>query len=101
MVFAWRWSRSRLLAGYQGCSRGARDHGGPSAGQGKSLGPRVHRSRSAFSTPPAHGQALAPARAEERLDAVERALPDCEVLLHGPSTLSRIVARGEQAHIRA
>ena len=31
--------------------------------------------------------------AEEGLDTIERALPDCEVLLHGPSTLSRIVAR--------
>ena len=37
--------------------------------------------------------------AEERLDAVERALPDCEVLLHGPSTLSRIVDRGKRSYI--
>ena len=35
--------------------------------------------------------------AEERLDAVERALPDCEALLHGASRLSRIVARGKRS----
>ena len=35
--------------------------------------------------------------AQERLDAVERALPDCEVLLHNPSTLSRIVDRGKRS----
>ena len=35
--------------------------------------------------------------AEERLHAVERAAPDCEVLLHSSSTLSRIVARGKRA----
>src|SRR5690349_18791640 len=39
--------------------------------------------------------------AQEHLHAVERTLPDCEVLLHGPSTLSRIVARGKRAYIRA
>jgi hypothetical protein len=33
--------------------------------------------------------------AQERLHAIERALPDCEVLLHSPSTLSRIVHRGK------
>src|SRR5262249_53756893 len=33
--------------------------------------------------------------AQERLHAVERTLPDCEVLLHSSSTLSRIVARGK------
>src|SRR5580693_7846425 len=59
MVLAWRWSRSRLLAGYQGCRRGACDHGGPSAGQGKSSRPRVHRSRSTLPAPLAHGQFLA------------------------------------------
>ena len=32
--------------------------------------------------------------AQECLDAVERAVPDCEVLLHNLSTLSRIVAHG-------
>src|SRR4029077_17665211 len=37
--------------------------------------------------------------AQERLHAVERPLPDCEVLLHGPSTLSRIVARGKRSYI--
>ena len=30
---------------------------------------------------------------QKRLDTVERAVPHCEVLLHSPSTLSRIVAR--------
>src|SRR6204780_193264 len=38
--------------------------------------------------------------AEERLHAVERALPDCEVLLHGPTTLSWIVAHGKRSYIR-
>jgi len=37
--------------------------------------------------------------AEERLDAVERALPDCEALLHGASRLSRIVVREKRAYI--
>src|SRR6202011_1012164 len=37
--------------------------------------------------------------AQERLHAVERALPDCEVLLHSPSTLSRIVARGKPSYL--
>jgi hypothetical protein len=37
--------------------------------------------------------------AEERFHAVERALPDCEVLLHGPTTLSRIVAPGKRSYI--
>src|SRR5215472_13819147 len=32
--------------------------------------------------------------AQERLHAVERALPDCEVLFHAPSTLSQIVFAG-------
>src|SRR5262249_49877917 len=35
--------------------------------------------------------------AQERLDAVERALPDCEVLLHSPSTLSRLVAHEKRS----
>jgi hypothetical protein len=35
--------------------------------------------------------------AEECLHAVERTLPDCEVLLHGPSTLSRIVTQRKRA----
>ena len=35
--------------------------------------------------------------AEERLDAVDRAAPDCEALLHSSSTLSWIVARGKRA----
>jgi hypothetical protein len=39
--------------------------------------------------------------AEERFDAVERAMPDCEVLLHSPSTLSRIVAGGKRPYIQA
>jgi hypothetical protein len=34
-----------------------------------------------------------PGDAQEGFDAVERAMPDREVLLHDPSTLSRIVAR--------
>src|SRR5258705_13902499 len=34
-----------------------------------------------------------PGNAQERLHGVERTLPDCEVLLHSPSTLSRMVAR--------
>src|SRR5262249_55067227 len=38
--------------------------------------------------------------AEECLHAVECALPDCEVLLHSPSILSRIIACGEAAYIR-
>src|SRR5262249_25343860 len=37
--------------------------------------------------------------AEEGLHAVERTLPDCEVLLHGSSTLSPIGDRGKQPHI--
>jgi len=32
-----------FLAGCQGCCRGTRDHGGPTAGEAKSHGPRVHR----------------------------------------------------------
>jgi hypothetical protein len=35
--------------------------------------------------------------AQERLYAVERALPDCEVPLHTPSTLSRIVDCGKRS----
>src|SRR5712664_3893088 len=38
--------------------------------------------------------------AQERLYAAERALPDCEVLLHNPSTLSRIVDRGKRSYIQ-
>jgi hypothetical protein len=37
--------------------------------------------------------------AQERLHAVERALPDCEVLLHALSTLSRIVVRRKRSYI--
>src|SRR5258708_4954767 len=37
--------------------------------------------------------------AQERLHAVERTLPDCEVLLHTLSILSRIVARGKRPYI--
>src|SRR5262249_11323909 len=58
MVFAWRWSRSCLLAGCEGCRRGARDHGRPSAGQGKFHGSRVHCGRSTLAAPLAHGQSL-------------------------------------------
>src|SRR5207249_2027015 len=36
---------------------------------------------------------------QERFHAVERALPDCEVLLHSPSTLTRIVARWKRSYI--
>src|SRR5262249_6714869 len=38
--------------------------------------------------------------APERLHAVDRTLPDCEVLFDSSSTLSRIVARGKQPYIR-
>src|SRR5262249_19623888 len=61
MVFAWRWPRSRLLAEYRGCRRGAGDHGGPPAGQGRRYGPRVHRSRSTLATSVAHDQSCAQA----------------------------------------
>src|SRR6202008_3574834 len=44
-------------------------------------------------------KAAVPGNAQERLHAVERALPDCEVLLHTPSRLSRIVARGKRPNI--
>ena len=37
--------------------------------------------------------------AQERLYAVERALPDCEVLLHTLPTLSRIVVRRKRSYI--
>src|SRR5581483_9299297 len=37
--------------------------------------------------------------AEERLDAVERALSDCEVLLHSPSILSPIVRRWKRPYV--
>jgi hypothetical protein len=37
--------------------------------------------------------------AQERLYAVERALPDCEVLLHTLPTLSRIVARRKRSYV--
>src|SRR4051812_45940234 len=37
--------------------------------------------------------------AQERPHAVECTLPHCEVLLHSPSTLSRIVTRGKRAYI--
>ena len=37
--------------------------------------------------------------AQERLDAVERARSHCEVLLHGSSTLSRIVPRWKRAYV--
>src|SRR5262249_55259135 len=53
-----RWSRSCLLAGCEGCRRGARDHGRPSAGQGKFHGSRVHCGRSTLAAPLAHGQSL-------------------------------------------
>jgi cyclopropane fatty-acyl-phospholipid synthase-like methyltransferase len=37
--------------------------------------------------------------AQERLYAVERALPDREVLLHSPSILSRIIAYGKRSYV--
>jgi len=37
--------------------------------------------------------------AQERLDAIERPLPHCEVLLHSAFTLSLIVAHGKLSHI--
>src|SRR5262249_11180863 len=37
--------------------------------------------------------------AQERLDAIKRALSDCEVLLHSPSTLSRIVGRWKRSYL--
>jgi hypothetical protein len=40
-----------------------------------------------------------PGNAQERLYAVERALPDCEVLLHTLPTLSRIVARRKRSYL--
>src|SRR4029077_20021875 len=36
---------------------------------------------------------------QERDHAVERALPDCEVLLHSPSTLSWIVSLGKRSYV--
>ena len=39
--------------------------------------------------------------AQERLYAVERARPDCAVLLHTLPTLSRIVARGKRSYVRS
>src|SRR5438552_1588371 len=65
MVFARGWARSRPLAGYQGCCRGARDYGGPTAGETESYGPRVHRSRSTFAAPLAHGQSLSASQKRE------------------------------------
>src|SRR5262249_919957 len=38
-------------------------------------------------------------KAQKHLHAVERTLPDCEVMLHSPSTLSRIVARGKRSYV--
>ena len=40
-----------------------------------------------------------PGNAQERLYAVERALPDCEVPLHTLPTLSRIVARSKRSYL--
>src|SRR6185312_14559524 len=40
-----------------------------------------------------------PGNAQERLDAVERTLSNCEVLLHASSTLSRIVVRRKRLYI--
>src|SRR4029077_17606668 len=40
-----------------------------------------------------------PGDTQDRLHAVERTVPDCEVLLHNPSTLSRIVGSGKRAYI--
>ena len=40
-----------------------------------------------------------PGNAQERLYAVERALPDWEVLLHTLPTLSRIVARRKRSYL--
>ena len=37
--------------------------------------------------------------AQERFHTVERAMPDCEALLHGLSTLSPIVPRGKPPYI--
>src|SRR5207244_5167870 len=65
MVFARRWARSRPLAGYQGCRRGPRDYGGPTAGQTEPYGPRVHRSRSTFAAPLTHGQSLSASKKRE------------------------------------
>src|SRR5437879_2530932 len=58
MVLAWRWTRSRAVAGYKRCCRGPHDHGGPAIGEAKSDGPRLHRRWSAVAAPLAHGQAL-------------------------------------------
>src|SRR6266513_1210533 len=62
MVFARGWARSRPLAGYQGCRRGAGDYGGPTAGQTEPYGPRVHRGRPTFAAPLTHGQSLSAAK---------------------------------------
>src|SRR5262249_57768404 len=45
-------------------------------------------------------EASVPRDAEECLDPVERTLPDCEALLHTPTTLSPIVARDKRPYIR-
>jgi hypothetical protein len=42
---------------------------------------------------------VAPSNAQERLHAVKRTLPDREALLHGPSTLSRLIARGKRPYV--
>jgi len=39
------------------------------------------------------------AQRSERRHTVERALPDCEVILHKPWTLPRVVLRGERSYI--
>ncbi len=41
-----------------------------------------------------------PGNAQKRLDTVERAVSDCEVLLHSLSILYRIAARRKQPHVR-
>src|SRR5438128_4018904 len=43
-------------------------------------------------------EASVPRDAEECLDPIERTLPDCEALLHSPTTLSPIVGHDKQSY---
>src|SRR5262249_50053198 len=56
----------------------------------------AHRRRSHAELRGRSAKAAVLGDAQERLHAIERAAPDCEALLHTPSILSRIVARGKQ-----
>src|SRR5260370_2267239 len=65
MVLPRRWSRCRLLARYQRCRGGPRDHGGSTVGQGKPYGSRVYRDRAAFASSVALGQSRTPAMTQD------------------------------------